>query len=95
MPAKLLPPPAQPKITSGDSPAMVICLIVSSPITLWCRHTWFKTLPSAYFVPGCFIVSSIASLIAMPRLPLLVGSSARILRPNSVSMLGLAWTVAP
>jgi hypothetical protein len=30
----LLPPPAQPMITSGSSPAMAICSIVSWPITV-------------------------------------------------------------
>ena len=91
----MLPPPAQPMTMSGSSPAIAICRMASWPMTDWWRHTWLSTLPSAYFVPGCFIVSSIASLIAMPRLPLLCGSAASTLRPNSVSGLGLACTVAP
>src|SRR5260370_35346364 len=33
-PAKLDPPPVQPTITSGSSPAMAICSIASSPITV-------------------------------------------------------------
>ena len=38
-PAKLLPPPTQPKIESGSSPANSICLMLSCPITVWWRQT--------------------------------------------------------
>ncbi len=62
-------------------------------MTVWCRQTWFKTLPREYLVSGVLTVSSMASLMAMPRLPGHFGSSARSLRPYSVWSLGLAWTV--
>ena len=64
-------------------------------MTVWCRQTWLSTLPSEYFVSGCVTVSSMASLMAMPRLPAQCGSSASSLRPYSVWSLGLGWTVAP
>ena len=51
-------------------------------MTVWCRQTWLSTLPSEYLVCGCVTVSSIASLMAMPRLPGQCGSSASSLRPN-------------
>ncbi len=68
-PAKLEPPPAQPTITSGSSPAMSICSMVSCPITVWCSSTKSKTEPSEYLVPGWVTVSSMASLMAMPSEP--------------------------
>ena len=47
MPAKFEPPPTQPTITSGSSPAISICAIASWPITVWWRQTWLRTEPSA------------------------------------------------
>ena len=88
-PAKLLPPPAQPMMTSGSSPACSICLMASWPMTVWCMQTWFSTLPSEYLVLGVLTASSMASLMAMPRLPAQCGFSCWILRPNSVWSLGL------
>ena len=44
-PAKLLPPPKQPLTTSGSAPAISICATASCPMTVWCRITWFSTLP--------------------------------------------------
>ena len=48
-------------------------LAASWPTTVWCSRTWLSTLPSAYLVSSRVAASSTASLIAMPRLPLLVG----------------------
>src|SRR5207248_11392618 len=45
-PAKFEPPPTQPITTSGKAPAISICAIASWPITVWCRRTWLRTLPS-------------------------------------------------
>ena len=95
MPAKLDPPPAQPMITSGSSPAMAICSIASCPITVWCRSTKSNTDPSEYFVCGWVIASSTASLIAIPSEPGESGVVASRLRPYSVSWLGLGTTEAP
>ena len=36
--------------TSGKAPASSICAIASWPITVWCRSTWLRTLPSEYAV---------------------------------------------
>ena len=57
--------------------------------------TWFSTLPSAYFVSGFFAATSTASEMAMPRLPGESGWWARMARPDSVSLLGLAMHFAP
>jgi hypothetical protein len=70
-PAKLLPPPAAADHgTSGSSPACSICSMASCPITVWCRQTWFSTLPSEVLrVRDAWTVCSTASLMAIPRLP--------------------------
>ena len=47
-PPKFDPPPVQPTMTSGVSPAWASCLMASSPMTVWCISTWLSTLPSAY-----------------------------------------------
>ena len=80
-PAKFEPPPAQAMIRSGSSPAISICLIASSPTTLWWSRTWLRTEPRLYFVSSRVAASSTASLIAMPRDPGLSGCSARTARP--------------
>jgi len=49
----------------------------------------------AYLVSGSLAATSTASEMAMPREPLVSGCSARMARPDSVSMLGLAVTDAP
>jgi hypothetical protein len=95
MPAKLLPPPVQPTITSGSSPAISSCSIASWPMIVWCISTWLSTEPSAYLVSSCVAATSTASLIAMPSEPGCCGSFSRIARPLWVSGLGLAWQVAP
>ena len=80
---------------SGISPAISIWAIASCPITVWCRSTWLRTLPSEYFVSSRPPASSTASLMAMPRLPGESGSSARTVRPAFVSLDGEGMTVAP
>ena len=80
---------------SGRSPAISICAIASWPMTVWCRRTWLSTLPSEYFVSSRPAASSIASLIAMPRLPVESGSLARTARPAFVWFDGEGMTVAP
>jgi hypothetical protein len=47
IPAKFEPPPTQPTTTSGSSPAISIWASASWPITVWCRHAWLSTEPSA------------------------------------------------
>ncbi len=94
-PAKFDPPPVQARMTSGSSSARAICSMASRPMTVWCSMTWFRTLPSAYLVCGSLAAISTASEMAMPSEPLESGCSARIARPTSVSMLGLAVTDAP
>ena len=69
IPAKFDPPPNGAITMSGKSPAISICFTASSPITVWCINTWFKTLPSAYFVSALVAARSTASEIAMPKLP--------------------------
>src|SRR5919108_4968321 len=49
-PAKFEPPPTQPMTTSGNSPVSSIWALASSPITVWCRRTWFRTEPSEYLI---------------------------------------------
>ena len=66
-----------------------ICICASSPITVWCMRTWLSTEPSAYFVSSRGAAASTASEIAMPRLPVESGCSARIARPAFVSSDGL------
>ena len=80
-PAKFEPPPVQPMMTSGSSPAISICSIASWPMTVWWRRTWLRTEPSAYFVSSRVAASSTASLIAIPSEPGLSGVSARTFRP--------------
>ena len=80
---------------SGTSPAIAICLIASCPMTVWCRSTWLRTLPSEYFVSSWVAATSTASLMAIPRLPVEFGSAARIVRPAFVSVDGEGVTVAP
>ncbi len=82
-------------MTSGSSPAIAICSIDSWPITVWWRSTKSNTEPSEYLDPGWVTVSSIASLMAMPRDPVWSGVSASSRRPYSVDRLGLATTSAP
>ena len=77
-PAKFEPPPVQPTRTSGYASAISSCAIASSPITVWCRSTWLSTEPSAYFVSSRCAACSTASEIAIPRLPVESGCSARI-----------------
>ena len=94
-PEKLEPPPTQPTTTSGSAPACASCSRASWPITVWCSSTWFSTLPSAYLVSSWVAASSTASLIAMPRLPVVSGSRSRIV-PAGVGLgEGLATQVAP
>ena len=62
---------------------------------LWCMSTWLSTLPSEYLVSSRCTAISTASEMAMPRLPVESGFSARILRPASVSVLGLGTQRAP
>ena len=95
MPAKLEPPPVQPTITSGSSPAISSCRIASWPMMVWCISTWLSTEPSAYFVSSCVAATSTASEIAMPSEPRWFGSLARIARPELVSFDGLATQRAP
>ena len=85
----------QPMMRSGTSPACAICLMASSPITVWCSSTWFSTLPRAYRADGSPAATSTASLIAMPRLPGESGSAASTALPDWVMSEGLGWTVAP
>jgi len=49
IPPKFEPPPTQPITISGYSPDISICFRASSPITVWCMRTWFRTLPNEYF----------------------------------------------
>ena len=58
-------------------------------------RTWFSTDPSEYFVSSRGAAASTASEIAIPRLPVESGCSARIARPASVSPDGLAMTCPP
>ena len=95
MPAKLLPPPVQPTITSGSSPAISSCSIASWPTMVWCSSTWFSTEPSAYLVSSWVAAISTASLMAMPSEPGWSGRCARMARPELVSLDGLATQVAP
>ena len=69
IPEKLEPPPKQPMTMSGYSPAISICFSASRPITVWCSITWFKTLPNVYLQFGVCRANSIASEIAVPKLP--------------------------
>jgi hypothetical protein len=69
--------------------------MASSPMTVWCISTWLSTLPSEYLVSSFFRATSQASEMAMPNEPLQSGSWARMARPDSVSSLGLAGTLAP
>ena len=94
-PEKLEPPPVQPMIRSGTSPACSSCLMASSPITVWCSSTWFSTLPRAYRADGSWAATSTASLIAMPRLPGESGSAASTALPDWVRSEGLGCTEAP
>src|SRR5690606_34812587 len=54
-----------------------------------------STEPRAYLVSARLAASSTASEMAMPSEPWLLGSAARILRPASVRLLGLAITSPP
>ncbi len=76
-PAKLLPPPAEPIIMSGYSPAISICLSDSSPITDWCVSTGPNTDPNEYlYFPLDVTAASTASEMAIPKEPGVSGSSA-------------------
>src|SRR6476659_6709332 len=88
-PAKFEPPPTQPITTAGNAPASSICASASWPMTVWCRSTWLRTLPSEYAVSSRPAASSTASEMAMPRLPGESGCSASTFRPASVSLEGL------
>ncbi len=94
-PEKLLPPPTQPTTRSGMAPARSIWSMASSPMMVWCRSTWLRTLPSEYLVSSREAASSTASEMAIPRLPGESGSCSRILRPAAVSGDGLGRTSAP
>jgi hypothetical protein len=94
-PAKFEPPPTHPTTTSGNAPASSICAIASCPITVWCRRTWLRTLPSEYAVSSRPAASSTASEIAMPRLPGESACSSSTARPDCVSGDGLGTTSAP
>src|SRR5699024_2412057 len=84
-PGQVGAPPAQPKTNSGaSSPNISSCLSVSSPMMVWCRHTWLSTEPSEYRVPASAAATSTASDTAMPSEPGVSGSLARKLRPASV-----------
>jgi hypothetical protein len=69
--------------------------LASRPITVWCSNTKFNTLPSEYRVFFDVTASSIASLIAIAKLPGVLGISFRIWRPAFVSSLGLPTHFAP
>ena len=58
-----------PMTMSGNSPASSICFLASWPMIVWCISTWFSTLPREYLVSSRLAASSIASEIAIPRLP--------------------------
>ncbi len=94
-PAKFDPPPTHPTMTSGSAPAIASCSFASWPTIVWCSSTWFSTLPSAYLVSSRVAASSTASLIAMPRLPVLSGVASRMPRPAAVSGDGLGTTSPP
>ena len=95
-PAKFEPPPAQPMIMSGCSPAIAICSWASRPMTVWCSSTWLSTEPREYLVSSRVAASSTASLMAMPSEPGESGDSAEHRRGRSwSSRLGLATTCAP
>jgi hypothetical protein len=64
-------------------------------MTVWCRSTWFRTLPSEYAVSSRCAASSTASEIAIPRLPGESGCCSRIARPDCVSCDGLGTISAP
>ena len=91
-PPKLLPPPTQAIIVSGSSSTFSSCNLISWPIVVWCKITWFNTLPKVYFTLSSVKASSTASEIAIPREPGVSGVSARTFLPTSVCSLGEAWT---
>src|SRR5574344_2551923 len=95
MPPKLLPPPKQPITTSGYSPAFSICFSASRPMIDWWRVTWLNTLPSVYLQLGVLTANSIASLMAVPRDPWLLGSLVRMSLPARVDIEGEGVTYAP
>ena len=64
-------------------------------VAVWWSSTWFRTLPRLYFVSSRVAASSMASEIAMPRLPGVSGISSRIFRPAFVWSDGLGMTFAP
>ena len=66
--------------------------MVSWPITVWCRSTWLRTLPSEYLVSSAVAATSTASEIAIPSEP--VGCWA-CERPAFVRSDGERCTVAP
>ena len=80
-PPKFDPPPVQPTMRSGVWSISANCSSVSSPMIVWCRRTWLRTLPRAYLTAGSAAATSTASLIAIPRDPgcrgSLPGSSGR------------------
>jgi hypothetical protein len=45
-PPKFEPPPTQPTITSGWTPALSSWAFSSRPMTVWWSSTWLSTLPS-------------------------------------------------
>src|SRR5207245_1365266 len=46
-PARLEPPPQEPRTTSGrPSPACSSCCLASRPMTVWWSSTWLRTEPS-------------------------------------------------
>src|SRR5881628_41609 len=60
------------------------CFCTSRPMIVWCIRTWFRTLPSEYFVFFPVTAASIASEIAIPRDPGWSGSCARNFFPTLV-----------
>jgi hypothetical protein len=92
IPAKFEPPPTQPTMTSGSSPASCICRIASWPITVWCRSTWLSTDPSEYLQSGSWAATSTASEIAIPSEPVVCSAWPR---PDCVRSDGERCTVAP
>ncbi len=62
----------------------------------WCKKYLIHNRTEAVArVFGVEVATSTASLIAVPRLPVLPGSFSKILRPILVELLGLAKTLPP
>ena len=94
-PAKFEPPPVQPMMWVGVSPAISSWSSASSPMIVWCSSTWLSTEPRAYRVFGSLAATSTASEIAMPSEPDQFFGSAASARPTSVRSDGERWTRPP